>query len=124
MGIKIDAPDHPLTLSFAPNGALDAGFGPYQVHGRIVVGTNDNGDFTFAPMEQACDLGVLAPSKQIPAAGGSAATAGAPATASNNGGILSTPDAPLGNATLSITSGFPAGVPNPLAGRPYILLRG
>jgi hypothetical protein len=118
MGIKIEAPDHPLTLSFAPNGSLDAGSGPYQVHGRMVVGTNDNGDFTFVPMEQTCGLGVLAPSKQIPSGGGAAA---APAS----GGGLSTPDAPLGNATLTIVSGFPrqAGVQNPLAGRPFVLLR-
>jgi hypothetical protein len=116
MGIKIDAPDHPLTLAFGPNSSLDAGSGPYQVHGRIVVGSNDNGDFTFAPMEQTCNLAVLTPSKTIPSAGGAAT----PAT-SNGGARLSTPDAPLGNATLSLVSGFPA--PNPLAGRPYILLR-
>lgn len=114
-GIKIDAPDHPLTLTFAPNGSLNAGSGPYQVHGRIVIGTNDNGDFTFAPLEQTCNLGVLAPGKQIPLTGGSAATP-------NSGGSLSTPDAPLGNATLSVVSGL-AGAPNPLAGRPFVLLR-
>jgi hypothetical protein len=121
--IKIDAPDHPLTLAFGPNGSLDGGSGPYQVHGRIVIGQNDAGDFTFAPLEQTCNLAVLAPSKQIPAGGGAAAT---PAIAINNaGGSLSTPAAPLGNATLSIVSGFPAqtGAPNPLAGRPYVLLR-
>jgi hypothetical protein len=65
--IKVEAPDHPLALAFRPDGSLDAGSGPYQVHGRIVIGSNDNGDFTFAPMEQACNLGVLAPSKDIPA---------------------------------------------------------
>ncbi len=45
--------------------------------------------------------------------------------APSKGGGLSTPIAPLGNATLSIVSGFPrqAGAPNPLAGRPYVLLR-
>ena len=119
MGIKVDAPDHPLMLAFGPNGSLDPGSGPYLVHGRIVTGQNDNDDFTFAPMEQTCNLAMLAPSKSIPSAGG-AATA-APTT----GGGLSTPAAPLGNAVLSITSGFPAqpNVPNPLAGRPYILLR-
>jgi hypothetical protein len=53
--IKIDAPDHPLTLAFRPDGSLDAGSGPYQVHGRIVTGSNDDGDFTFAPMEQTCN---------------------------------------------------------------------
>lgn len=132
--IKVDAPGHPLTVTFRPDGSLDAGSGPYQVHGRIVIGQNDDGDFTFAPMEQTCELGVLAPSKQIPSAGGTAETmvaastgaSGAPTTApANGGGSLSTPAAPLGNATLSIVSGFPAqpGAPNPLAGRPYVLLR-
>jgi hypothetical protein len=105
--IKIDAPDHPLTLAFAPGGSLDPGSGSYQVHGRMVVGQDDNGDFTFAPMEQTCDLAVLNPSKQIPMTGGATA---APAPA------------PLGNAILTITSGFP-GTPNPLAGRPFVLLR-
>ena len=76
-GIKIDAPDHPLTLGFRPDGSLDAGSGPYQVHGRIVMGQNDNGDFTFAPMEQTCNLAVLTPSKTIPSGGGTAAIASA-----------------------------------------------
>jgi hypothetical protein len=130
MGIKIDAPDHPLTLAFGPNGSLDAGSGPYQVHGRIVIGSNDNGDFTFAPMEQTCNLALLTPSKQIPSGGGTAAPmvalTGTPATGpANGGGGLSTPAAPLGNATLSIVSGFAAqpGAPNPLAGHPCVLLR-
>ncbi len=146
--IKIDAPDHPLTLAFKSDGSLDPGAtGPYQVHGRIVTGQDNNDDFTFAPMEQTCNLAVLAPSKTIPSGGGTAATmvasaatspAGNPATtppatpaatpgtaAYNNGGTLSVPGATLGNATLSLTSGFPAqpGAPNPLAGRPYIILR-
>jgi hypothetical protein len=127
MGIKIDAPDHPLTLAFGPNGSLDAGSGPYQVHGRVVIGTNDNDDFTFAPLEQTCNLAVLTPSKTIPSGGGAAASPATPAspTTSTGGGGLSTPAKPLGNATLSIVSGFPvqAGAPNPLAGRPYVLLR-
>ena len=136
MGVKIDAPDHPLLLAFGPNGSLDAGTGPYQVHGRVVVGEKDNGDYAFVPMEQTCNLAVLAPSKTIPSGGGAApamtASAGpapgspnAPNNASNNGGRLSTPAAPLGNAVLSIASGFPAqpNAPNPLAGRPLVLLR-
>jgi hypothetical protein len=114
--IKIDAPDHPLTLGFRPDGSLDAGSGPYQVHGRMFIGQNDNDDFTFAPMEQTCDLAVLTSSKQIPSGGGAAA-----AQVANAAGGLSVPEAPLGNATLSIVSGF--GAPSPLAGRPYVLLR-
>jgi hypothetical protein len=116
--IKIDAPDHPLTVAFSPDGSLNPGSGPYQVHGRIVTGQNDNDDFTFAPMEQTCDLAMLAPSTQIPSSGG---TAGAAMVSGN----LSSPTAPQGNAILSIVSGFPAqpGAPNLLAGRPYVLLR-
>ena len=125
--IKIDAPDHPLHLAFRPDGSLDPGAGSYQVHGRAVTGQDNNDDFTFAPMEQTCNLAALAPSQQIPSGGGTAATpmiAGA-AGAVNGAGGLSTPAAPLGNATLSIASGLAAqpGVPNPLAGRPLILLR-
>jgi hypothetical protein len=123
--IKVNAPDHPLTLAFRPDGSLDAGTGPYQVHGRIVTGQNDNGDFTFVPMETTCNLAVLTPSKEIPSSGGMAAAATMTASAAGRGGGLSTPQAPLGNATLAIVSGIPAqaGTPNPLAGRPFILLR-
>jgi len=134
--VKIDAPDHPLALAFNSDGSLDpGGSSPYQVHGRVVTGQNDNDDFIFAPMEQTCNLAVLTPAKAIPSGGGTAATmvasagnraAAAPGTAAyNGGGTLSVPGATLGNATLSIVSGFPAqpGVPNPLAGRPYTLLR-
>jgi hypothetical protein len=57
-------------------------------------------------------------------AAGTRGTTGTRAAASSGGG-LSTPQAPLGNAVLTVASGFPAhtGVPNPLAGRPYVLLR-
>jgi hypothetical protein len=131
-GIKIDAPDHPLMLGFRPDGSLDAGSGPYQVHGRIVTGQNDNDDFTFAPMEQTCNLAVLTPSKTIPSGGGTATiasvgSAATPSTTAPTGGRggLATPAAPLGNAILSIVSGFPsqAGAPNPLAGISFVLLR-
>jgi len=98
-----------------------------------VTGQNNDGDFTFAPMEQSCNLAMLTPSKTIPSGGGTAAAgtlaAGAGAAGhagpNNNGGTLSTPEAPLGNATLKAVSGFAtqAGAPNPLAGRPFVLLR-
>jgi hypothetical protein len=125
--IKVDAPDHPLALGFRPDGSLDAGTGPYQVHGRIVVGQNDNGDFTFIPNEQTCNLAVLAPSASIPMNGGApvAASVGPGSSSTSGPPALSTPAAPLGNATLSIVSGLaaPPGAPNPLAGHPYVLLR-
>ncbi len=127
--VKIAATDHPLTLAFRSDGSLDpGGAGPYQVHGRIVTGQDDNDDFTFAPIEMTCNLGVLAPSQQIPASGGG--SAGSPPTmnaaaSSPAGGGLSTPAAPLGNAVLSVIPGLAAqpGAPNPFAGHPYVLLR-
>jgi hypothetical protein len=117
--IKIDAPDHPLTVGFRPDGSLDPGTGPYQVHGRVILGQNDKGDFTFSPYEKTCNLAVLAPGKEIPSAGGTAAPA---ATTTMN---LSTAAAPSGNATLSIVSALPSapGAPNPMAGHSYVLLR-
>ena len=124
VGVRIDAPDHALTLRFGSNGSLDGGSGSYLVHGRIVIGTNDNGDFTFAPLERTCDLAVLVASKSIPSTGGAVASPAAATTAATASGPSgpSTPEAPLGNATLSVVSGF-TGAPNPLAGRPYVLLR-
>jgi hypothetical protein len=130
--VKIDAPDRPLTLAFRPDGSLDPGVSDvYQVHGRIVVGQNDDGDFAFAPLEQTCALAVLAPSKQIPMSGGAMSGTGAMvASAGSSGavsgaGTLSTPGAPLGNATLSVYPQLVAlpGAPNPFAGHPYVLLR-
>ena len=128
--IQVAAPDHPLTLNFQVDGSLNPGAsGPYQVHGRTVTGQNGDGDFTFAPLEQTCNLAPLTPSKTIPSGSAPAtltASAGAPGTATaNRSGNLSTPNAPTGNAVLTVVSGFPAqpGVLNPLAGRPYVLLR-
>jgi hypothetical protein len=129
--VKIAAADHPLTLAFRSDGSLDPGSaGPYQVHGRIVTGQDDNDDFTFAPMEMTCNLGVLAPSQQIPASGGGPANSpptmnAAAGSSGSTGGGLSTPAAPLGNAVLSVISGLAVqpGAPNPLAGHPYVLLR-
>jgi hypothetical protein len=128
--LEINAQDHPLTFALKADGSLDPGSSePYQVHGRVVIGQDNNDNFTFAPMERSCNLAVLTPSKTIPSGGGTAATmvasAGSSGAPAAGGGGISTPQAPLGNAILSIVSGFPAqaGVPNPLAGHPYTLLR-
>jgi len=126
--VKIAATDHPLDFTIRPDGSLDPGStSPYQVHGRIVTGQDDNDDFTFAPMELTCNLAVLVPSQQIPASGGGPAmmNAAAPASGPAGGGGLSTPAAPLGNAILSVIPGLAAqpGAPNPFAGHPYVLLR-
>lgn len=126
--VNINAPDKPLKLVLRSDGSLDpAGSGPYQVHGRTVTGQDDNDNFTFAPLEQTCNLALLTPSKTIPSSGGTASTmlASGARASSPDPATLSTPNNVLGNATLSIASGLPAqsGAPNPLAGHPYVLLR-
>jgi hypothetical protein len=61
------------------------------------------------------------------AAGNATANTASPSTAKANPAppAFAKPSAPTGNAVLSVASGFPAqaGVTNPLAGRPYLLLR-
>ncbi len=119
--VAVAAPT-PLTLSFRADGSLDPGSGPYQVHGRILVGETMSDSYSFLPMETTCNLAVLTPAKTIPTTGGAAASAMPLAAAPAPGGGIATPDKPLGNATLAITSGL-TGSPNPLAGHPLVLLR-
>jgi hypothetical protein len=127
--IHVAAPDQPLTFALRPDGSLDPGStGAYQVHGRVITGQNSDSDFTFGPLERTCNLAVLAPGKTIPSNGGAAtmtATAPSGAAGSAGGPVLSPPNAPLGNAVLTIVSGIPAqpNAMNPLAGYPYVLTR-
>ena len=125
--VRINASDQPLTLAFRPDGSLDPGESrPYQVHGRVVTGQRDNGDFAFAPLEAACNLAVLTPSKTIPSAGGFAASPGPAAVATHSEVVPpSSTAAALGGATLAVVSGLVSqgGATSPLAGHPYTLLR-
>ena len=128
--VKVEAPDHPLTMVLQSNNTLNPGSGPYLVEGRRIIGQNDNDDFTFAPLNATCNLAVLSPG-DVPS--GAVRSTASPATASagsaSAGGStntrLSTPGAPTGNAVLSVLNGFPAqaGTQNLLAGHPYVLLR-
>jgi hypothetical protein len=117
--VKVAAPDHPLNLAFSSGNTLDPGTGAYQVHGRTITGQDNNDNFTFAPLEQTCNLALLSPAKAIPASG---ATPSASPAATGNASL---PAATVGNASLAIVSGFPPqpGVANPLAAKPYTLLR-
>jgi hypothetical protein len=120
--IKIEDPARPINLTMKPDGELDAGSGPYEVHGRTITGKNSNDDFTFAPLNITCNLGPLKPgaAPAVPPAGAMTASASGAGPST-----LSMPNAPLGNAGLTIVSGFSAqpGALNPLAGYPYTLLR-
>ena len=66
MGIKIDAPDHPLMLAFAPNGSLDAGWDLSSPRTRPRPVTHDNAWLHLVRAthgtEQTCNLAVLTPS--------------------------------------------------------------
>jgi hypothetical protein len=122
--IDLQDPAHTLSFPLMPDGQLNATSGPYEVHGRTIIGTNDNDDFKFAPLNATCNLTTL---KAGAAPGHAPAAAAPPSLATGNPAnpTLSSPGAPTGNAVLNITSGFPAqpGAANPLAGRPMVILR-
>jgi len=124
--IKIEDPARELLLAIQADGELNAGSGPYEVHGRRITGQNDDGDFTFAPLNATCNLSVLKAGATPSAAPVIATAAAAPTATSNPSGLkTAVPNAPTGNAVLSISSGLPTqpGAANPLAGKSYILLR-
>lgn len=127
--VKIDAPDHPLTMAIGSNNTLNPGSGPYLVEGRRIIGQNDNDDFTFAPLNATCSLAVLSPgnvpSGAVPVTASATTAEAGSASASSANTHLSTPASPTGTAVLAVLNGFPAqaGTQNPLAGHPYILLR-
>jgi hypothetical protein len=114
--VAVEAPDHPLKLVLATDGSLDPGStAAYQVHGRVVTG--ENGDnFTFAPLERTCNLAALAPATEIPEKLPSSMTAAASGPSGTAGPA---------NANLAIRSGLtvPAGQANPLAGKPFVVLK-
>jgi hypothetical protein len=123
--VKVGDPGHPLLLNMKQDGTLDPGAGSYLVHGRRITGQNNDGDFTFAPLETTCNLGILVPGAK-PSAPPPTAAAGS--NASGGGRPATGPAGPAvpGNAVLSLTSGFVAAQPgavNPLAGKTFILLK-
>jgi hypothetical protein len=69
--IKIDAADHPLSVTIRPDGSLDPGSGPYQVHGRMTTGPTLSDKYTFLPVDSTCTLAPLTPARNIPSTGGS-----------------------------------------------------
>jgi hypothetical protein len=68
--IKIDAADHPLSVTIRSDNSLDPGSGPYQLHGRMITGPTVSDKYTFMPVESTCTLAPLTPAKNIPSTGG------------------------------------------------------
>jgi hypothetical protein len=67
--VKIKDPQHPVLFVLKPDGTPAAGAGPYEVHRPTITGQNDNGDFTFAPLNATSNLGALVPGATPSAAG-------------------------------------------------------
>jgi hypothetical protein len=130
--VKVGDPGHPLFLNMKPDGTLDPGAGSYLVHGRRITGQNNDGDFTFAPLETTCNLGVLVPGAKAPEPAVTMASNAVSNAAAGAPGVARPASMPAGavvpgNAVLSLASGFAAAAPgtaNPLAGRAFVLLRG
>ena len=136
--VKIEDPVHPLLLAIKADGELDPGQGQFEVHGRLITGSNNQGGLTFAPLNATCNLETLAAANPLPATrrSSSSAMAGSGGGSSFAGGASSPAPEPAnsgssrtlnagGNAVLLISSGLPAqaGGANPLANHPYVLLR-
>jgi hypothetical protein len=124
VAVQVAAPDHALTLAWKGNNTLDPGAGPYVVEGRTITGQAANGDYTFAPRNATCNLVALTPGpipSILPAqpAAPAAPLAPDPLAALSSVAI---PTASGGNAALSILNSV-LGVPNPLAGKRFVLLR-
>ena len=121
--VKIADPGHAVLLALQPGGDLDVANAPYEVHGRKITGQDDNGDFTFAPLNTTCNLG---PFKPGPIPSSAAATASV-ASAAPTGSSTALPSATVGNAVLSLAAHFaPVSVANtasPLAGHTFVLLK-
>ncbi len=107
--VKVNAPNHPLTLALMPNNTLDPGAGQYLVEGRRITGKDANDDFTFAPLNATCALAALSPGP-VPSGGGQM-TGVVPASAS-------LPAAAPGNAVLAVR----AALADPAAGTTVLLL--
>jgi hypothetical protein len=123
-----------IELSFGPDRAL-VGSGNLQVTGRAATGEDRDGNIAYTSRSASCPLGTFKPVSEnsddpsaasVPTTSVTPASGGAATAATKSSGpAFSKPSAPTGNAVLSVASGFPAaaGAVNPLAGRPYLLLR-
>ena len=122
----------PIDLRFGEKNTFAAS-GEIQVTGRVPMGQNQNGDVVYAQRTAKCSLGTFAavadsapvnvsPAVSSPGATAASASAAPPSNAHPN---FSTAAKPLGNAVLTIKSGFPAqaGAPDPLGGSAFMLMR-
>jgi len=125
----------PIDLIFGEKNTF-TGSGEIQVTGRVPLGQGQDGDVMYAQRTAKCSLGTFAPvadGAPVNLTATANSTSGAPAavggaaavSASNAHPNFSTSAKPLGNAVLTIKSGFPAqaNAPDPLAGSAFMLMR-
>ena len=125
----------PIDLTFGEKNTF-AGLGEIQVTGRVPMGQNQDGDVMYAQRTAKCSLGTFAavadgapvnvsPAMSSPGAPAPSPGAALPAWPSNSHPNFSTAAKPLGNAVLTIRSGFPAqaNTPNPLGTSAFLLMR-
>jgi hypothetical protein len=125
----------PIDLAFGEKNTF-AGSGEIQVTGRVPLGQNNDGDVVYAQRTAKCSLGKFAavadgapvnvsPAVSSAGAPSASASASSPVAPSNAHPNFSTAAKPLGNAVLTIKSGFPvqANTPNPLGTSAFMLMR-
>jgi len=125
----------PIDLIFGEKNTF-TGSGEIQVTGRVPLGQGQDGDVMYAQRTAKCSLGTfvqVADGAPVNLTATANSTSGAPAavggaaavSASNAHPNFSTSAKPLGNAVLTIKSGFPAqaNAPDPLAGSAFMLMR-
>jgi hypothetical protein len=119
-----------IDLKLGPDHSLISS-GTVQITGRVATGQDQNGDVAYTQRTVSCALGTLTPVTDTTPISVAPPVAASPSPASSAANstaaypAFSTPAKPTGAAVLTVASGFPvqAGVPNPLGGQAYILLR-
>lgn len=115
--VKVQHGTTPFSVTLQSNGTL-SGSGSLVVSGRVITGTDANGNLTFASRTGTCQLGVLAPAGQ-PQPSQPAAISGGMASASTI-----TAAATPGNAVLAVELGGTNAAGASLGGRGFFLYKG
>jgi hypothetical protein len=117
--LQLENSASPFTVTVEPDGSL-SGPASVEVAGRIATGMTGT-QVNYTPSNASCSASRLFPNGATQASSGPAGTPSQPAAASAPA-ASAVPELQGANATLSVTSGYPAGS-NPLAGKWIFLMR-